>query len=112
MAEIVLHFKNRRNENATATVQTPVVIRFQNTLGQKMRVVVRDGSGIKSITLAKGLPVPASAEGNLPPNLMVEDDVGPISDDAGVTTDSPPPPPPPGGGPGVCYEDDQQTFCW
>ncbi len=110
MAEIVLRFRNRRNQEATATVQTPVVIRFTHA-GQKKRVVVRDDAGVKSITLTQGFQVPASAEDKLPPKLVVEDDAGPISATSETTTASPPPPPP-GGGPGVCYDVGRETFCW
>jgi hypothetical protein len=111
MAEIVLRFRNRQNREATATVQAPVVIRFTTPAGLKKRVVVRDDAKINSIVLTKGFQVPPSAEGKLPPKLVVEDDVGPISPTSETTAASSPPPPP-GDGPGVCYDVERQTFCW
>ena len=129
MAEVVLHFTNRDGKRATATVQTPVVLRFATETGRK-RVVVGEDAGVRAILLnGDPPPGPGVRFGELPPKLeMVPDDAagpgvfgggGPggavaIDPTRGeeIIAASSPPPPPPGGGPGVCYDIGRETFCW
>ena len=128
MAEVVLHFTNRDGKRATATVQTPVVLRFATATGRK-RVVVGEDAGVRAILLnGDPPPGPGVRFGEIPPNLeMVPDDAGPgvfggggpggavaIDPTRGeeIIAASSPPPPPPGGGPGVCYDVGRETFCW
>lgn len=109
MPEVELRFRNRMDRDATATVQTPVVIRFQDQQGRRKRVVVGDDSRVTAIVL-NGEPVPEAAK-RRPPGLVIEaDDDGAAATDAGTTEVATPAAS--DDGPGVCYEIGEDMFCW